>query len=79
MRSRAWFAGLQKMEIEFDQFLRRRHVESITGFKKTWLYIAMAKHEFPKPIKIGASVVWRASDVARWQLEKISENQKLKD
>lgn len=75
----AYFAGLQKMAIEFDQFLRRRHVESITGFGKSWLYVAMAKNEFPMPIRIGTSVVWRASDVARWQEEKISQNQKFED
>ena len=67
------------MEIEFDRFLRRRHVESITGFGKSWLYLAIAKKEFPKPLRIGASVVWRASEVAKWQEAKIAQNQKFED
>lgn len=68
-----------KMEIEMDQFLRRRTVEKIIGFGKSWMYLAIAKKEFPKPLRIGASVVWRASDVVKWQAQKISENQKLKE
>ena len=36
-----------------DSLLRRPDVEALTGFSRAWIYAAMSRGDFPRPIKIG--------------------------
>jgi len=45
-----------------DEVLHR-----IGGLSKTWIYVAMAKGEFPAPVKVGRRSVWRHTDLVEWE------------
>lgn len=46
---------------------RKHRVLSQIGMGNTWLYEAIAKGEFPAPVRLGARAVgWRRSDVEEW-------------
>lgn len=50
-----------------DPIHRRPSVEKITGLKRSAIYDAMSKGNFPKPVKLGPKAVgWRESDIAQW-------------
>lgn len=47
--------------------LRRKQVEDRTGLSRSAIYAAMAKGEFPRPIKLTAKAVgWRDRDIEAW-------------
>lgn len=49
------------------RLLRRREVESLTGLRRTAIYEAMARGQFPRPIALTArSVAWPERDVQSW-------------
>ncbi len=53
--------------MEQEQLLRRRDVEATAKLSRSAIYAAMARGEFPAPVRIGArSVRWRSSDVQAW-------------
>ena len=42
-----------------DSLLRRPAVEARVGLSRAWIYSAMEKGEFPRPVKIGRrAVAW---------------------
>lgn len=46
---------------------RKPKVLSCIGMGNTWLYAAIARGEFPAPVRLGARAVgWRRSDVEAW-------------
>lgn len=46
---------------------RRPQVELRTGLSRSAIYAAMAKGEFPKPVRLTAKAVgWRSTDVDAW-------------
>lgn len=46
---------------------RLPRVLAATGMGRTWTYNAVARREFPAPVKLGARAVgWRRSDVEAW-------------
>jgi prophage regulatory protein len=50
-----------------NEILRKPRVLAIIGMGNTWLYDAIAKGDFPAPVKLGARAVgWRRSDVEAW-------------
>jgi prophage regulatory protein len=50
---------------------RRRELPAFTGLKRTAINEAMARGEFPKPVRVGASAVaWLESDLVAWQQER---------
>ncbi len=50
-----------------DYLIRRPDVEALTGFSRAWIYAAMQRGEFPRPIKIGKrAVAWPKSAVDEW-------------
>ena len=50
-----------------DSLLRRPDVQSLTGFSRAWIYAAMARGDFPRPIKIGKrAVAWPKSTIDDW-------------
>lgn len=53
--------------MENHKILRRDEVLSAVGLKVSWLYSAMARGEFPRPVRLtGRNVGWRSADVAEW-------------
>tara|TARA_R110002126_G_scaffold17848_9_gene69045 strand:- start:248 stop:433 length:186 start_codon:yes stop_codon:yes gene_type:complete len=50
-----------------NEILRKPRVLAAIGMGNTWLYDAIAKGDFPAPVKLGARAVgWRRSDVEAW-------------
>jgi prophage regulatory protein len=55
-------------QINNDEILRLRAVESLTGRKRSSIYEDMAAGRLPKSIKLGPrSVGWFRSDISLWQ------------
>ena len=53
--------------------LRRRQVESESGYPRSTLYYRIAQRLWPKPINIGARAVgWPASEVDAMNADRIS-------
>ncbi len=46
-------------------------VESITGFKSSYIYSKIQKGEFPQPVKIGTASRWKFSEIQNWVHTKI--------
>ncbi|WP_461159788.1 helix-turn-helix transcriptional regulator [Sphingobium sp. TomMM35A] len=47
--------------------MRRPEVEAKIGLSRSTIYSAMAKGEFPRPLRIGRRAVgWRQSDIDEW-------------
>ena len=50
-----------------DRYLRRPLVEEITSMKRSTLYAAIQRGDFPAPVKITARTsAWLASEVVAW-------------
>ncbi len=50
-----------------DSFLRRPDVEARTGLSRAWIYAAMLRGEFPRPVNIGKrAVAWPKSVIDEW-------------
>ena len=50
-----------------DSLLRRPDVEELTGLSRAWIYAAMQRGEFPRPVRIGRRMVaWPRSVIDDW-------------
>lgn len=50
-----------------EEILRLRRVLAVTGMGRTWTYGAIARGEFPAPVKLGVRAVgWRRSEIEAW-------------
>ena len=50
-----------------DSLLRRPAVEALTGLSRAWIYAAMSRGDFPRPVKIGRrAVAWPKSLIDEW-------------
>ena len=57
-----------------DSLLRRPAVEARVGLSRAWIYSAMEKGEFPRPVKIGRrAVAWPTSVIDNWIEERKAE------
>lgn len=57
------------------RLLRRPEVESLTGLKRSALYLRIAAGEFPAPIRLtDTAVAWVESEVLDWVNRRISES-----
>lgn len=57
-------------EIE-QKLLRRRDVEQRLGVSRSFIFSALARGEFPKPIKLGPQAMrWRIEDIDNWVAER---------
>ncbi len=55
------------------KFLRRKDVEKKIGMSRAWVYMMIAKGEFPKGTKCGPkSVVWVESEIDSWMSARVS-------
>jgi prophage regulatory protein len=57
-----------------DEVIRRADLPRYCGLKRSQVDVYIALGKFPRPIKVGdRAVAWLASEVRRWQLERIAE------
>ena len=57
-----------------DSLLRRRDVEALTGLSRAWIYAAMQRGDFPRPVKLGKrAVAWPKSAIDDWIEERKAE------
>ena len=57
-----------------ERLLALPEVMQRTSLKRAWLYAAIARGEFPKPVRLSANrVAWPESSVATWIASKIAE------
>ena len=55
-----------------ETLMRIDAVMALTSLGKTTIYTSVKAGTFPKPLKLSARrVVWRASDIATWQAERL--------
>ena len=60
------------MATQLRSFLRLRQLKAITGMSRTWIYDAIQRGDFPKPVALGARAVgWLDSDVAAFIQSRI--------
>lgn len=49
------------------RLLRREEVETLVGLSRSSIYAAMAKGNFPRPLRVGRRAVrWDAATLERW-------------
>lgn len=54
-----------------DRILRRKEVEAQIGLSRSTIYSAMARGDFPRPLKLGRRAVgWRQSDLNAWLVRR---------
>lgn len=49
-----------------ERLLPLPEVESMTGFKSSFIYQLIKEEKFPKPIKIGSASRWRETEIQQW-------------
>jgi len=49
-----------------DRLLRLPAVKDLTGLSRTAIYAAIARGDFPRPIKLGRLSAWSESEVRSW-------------
>jgi len=57
-----------------ERLITLDEVESITGFKSSYIYSKIQKGLFPQPVKIGTASRWRESKVLQWVHAQIESN-----
>lgn len=56
-----------KSQLPFARIERLPDVIARTGMGKSWIYAAVQRGQFPKPVKLSARAIgWRSSDVDLW-------------
>lgn len=66
--------NMADVKIKLRRFLRLPQVQQLVGHGRSWIYAAVAKGEFPKPIKLGPqTVAWDEEEIAEWQAARIAE------
>jgi prophage regulatory protein len=55
-------------------FLRLPEVQSRTGLAKSTIYLRVAQHTFPSPVRLGGerAVGWIASEIDAWVADQIN-------
>lgn len=56
-----------------ETLLPRREVERRVGLGRSAIYERIANGTFPRPVKLGASSCWVASEIEAWIQERIAE------
>jgi prophage regulatory protein len=57
----------------FNRFLRLPAVKDRSGWGRSSIYAAMARGDFPKPIRLGSrAVAWLETDIEKWLQERIA-------
>jgi prophage regulatory protein len=50
------------------RLLRMRDVLKLVGMSRAWIYEAISRGAFPRPVQVGTrAVAWREEDIAKWK------------
>lgn len=49
-----------------DRLLRLQDVTGMVGLSRSTVYEMVSANEFPRPVKIGRSSLWRLSAIQKW-------------
>lgn len=67
-----------KPQVRRDRFLRLAEVESVTGLKKSTIYLLMKRGEFPRCVQLTPRcVAWPESRVLQFVQDRIAAADKL--
>ena len=58
--------GRQELTTTQNDLLTRDEVLALLKCARSTLYVAMARHEFPRPIKLGTANRWFKTEVDAW-------------
>jgi len=59
-----------------DRFLRLREVQKLVPCSRSWIYLAVSRGEFPRPVKMGKrAVAWREASIEKWMAERLEARQ----
>lgn len=59
--------------MEMNELLRIAEVQKRTGLSRSCLYEAVARGEFPKPVKIGKRAsAWVAAEIDQWIKQRVA-------
>ena len=56
-----------------EALLRRPEVEARTGLSRSTIYAAMARGDFPTPVRIFSRVAWQASKIDEWVAARVAD------
>lgn len=62
--------------MEIDPLDKLPTVIKIAGISRPYIYLLMARDEFPKPVKLGRASAWIRSEVQAWVAARIAERDK---
>jgi prophage regulatory protein len=58
--------------------LRLPAVRMRVGLSRSAIYLAVSRHEFPRPVQLGARAVgWLESEIEEWIRERVKQSRKL--
>lgn len=61
-------AAIDPQHMQVGHLVRLPAVLAATGMSKAWIYDAMARGLFPRPVRITKRAVgWRVDDIQKWQ------------
>lgn len=61
-------------QVHRDRLLRLPEIESVTGLRKSTVYLLMKRGEFPRSVQVTARcVAWPESRVLQWVQDRISQ------
>lgn len=61
-------------ELLNDKLVDMKFITKLTGLTDKWFYKLIQDGQFPKPIKLGRSSRWLASEVHSWLEQKIKQS-----
>ena len=65
--------------MEVERIYRRAAVEGFAGLRRSALYDAIARGQFPRPVRVSKRCVgWLQSDLITWQAARIAERDQSK-
>jgi prophage regulatory protein len=65
---------LTKIKLSLPELSRIPDLERALPFKRSWIYSAIKKGQFPAPVRLGDGItVWPRSTVEAWLSAKISK------
>lgn len=57
-----------------DQLVDMAFITTYTNCSDKWFYKLISEGQFPKPIKLGRSSRWLASEVEAWMQQRITDS-----
>jgi prophage regulatory protein len=53
--------------------LSLREVVLLTGLSRAYLYVLMARRDFPLPAKVGRRSIWKRAEIEQWLEARFAE------